>query len=59
LRLDVISSIFKEYNIWFLYLNHEACRDSNDKWLTRLQGRLQVLTIVKQVKYLRRIGQVK
>jgi len=50
-RCYKLSSIFKQYNIWFLYLNHEACLDSDDKWLTRLKGRLQVrvLTTAKQL----------
>ena len=54
-----LSSIFKQQNIWFLYLNHEACLDNNDKWLTRLKGRLKLLTTVKQLMQLSHIGQVK
>jgi hypothetical protein len=42
-----------------LYLNHEACLYNNDKWLTRLKGRLQVLTTVKQLIHLPHIGQIK
>ena len=58
-RCYKLSRIFKQNDIWFLYLNHEACLDSNDKSLTRLKERLQVLNYVKQLMHFPHNGQVK